>query len=58
MLKSCFKINVDLTDSAGSTNFNTEKLAKTDTKAVKPGQTEYEASCASCHANAAIGKFW
>jgi len=30
-------------------------LPKLDAKAMKPGQADYEASCSSCHANAAIG---
>lgn len=49
------KINVDLKDSAGQPLSTQRSWPQTDTKAVKPGQIEYEASCASCHANAAIG---
>jgi len=30
-------------------------LPKLDAKAMAPGQADYEASCSSCHANAAIG---
>lgn len=49
------KINVDLTDSAAQPLSTERSWPKVDAKTVKPGQTEYEASCASCHANAAIG---
>ncbi|MEZ4692753.1 MAG: c-type cytochrome [Aliarcobacter sp.] len=49
------KINVDLTDSAGQPLSTQRSWPQTDTKTVKPGQTEYETNCASCHANAAIG---
>ena len=34
---------------------NAKDLPKVDAKSMKPGQADYEASCSSCHSNAAIG---
>lgn len=63
-MKDCFKedmdklymkINIDLAPSADQPLSTERSLPKVNSADVKPGQADYEANCASCHGNPAIG---
>ena len=61
-MKDCFKedmdklymkINIDLAPMHQP--FQQKEVDKTCSNDIKPGQADYEANCASCHGNPAIG---
>lgn len=63
-MKDCFKenmdklymnINIDLAPNANQPLSTERSLPKVVAGDVKPGQADYEANCASCHGNPAIG---
>ena len=49
------KIEFDLTANVNQTVSVERSLPKIDASSIKPGQTDYESNCASCHGNPAIG---
>lgn len=53
--KLLMKIEFDLTANSNQPISVERSLPKVDASSVKPGQADYEANCASCHGNAAIG---
>ena len=53
--KLLMKIEFDLTANSNQPISVERSLPKVDASSVKPGQSDYEANCASCHGNAAIG---
>ena len=53
--KLLMKIDIDLTANSNQPMSVERSLPKANTTSVKPGQTEYENSCSSCHGNPALG---
>ncbi len=53
--KLLMKIEFDLTANANQPVVTTRDLPKVNAESVKPGQSDYEANCSSCHGNPAIG---